>query len=85
LPFFYCSIGVPVDKFLVDLFYSSPKMIMNTCWTQVPTILNVFIFGLKKLQWLADLDSAFSLSTAMAKNPADVRLIMHCTFDHMTI
>jgi hypothetical protein len=39
--------------------------------------LNVFIFGLKKLQWLADLDCAFSLSTGMAENPADVRLIMH--------
>ncbi|KAJ6929013.1 hypothetical protein NC652_013010 [Populus alba x Populus x berolinensis] len=70
-------IGVPVDKFLVNLFYSSAKMIKNTCWAQVPTILNAFIFGLKKLQWLADLDNAFSLSTGTAKNPADVRLIMH--------
>ncbi|KAL3591367.1 hypothetical protein D5086_010007 [Populus alba] len=70
-------IGVPVDKFLVNLFYSSAKMIKNTCWAQVPTILNAFIFGLKKLQWLADLDYAFSLSTGTAKNPADVRLIMH--------
>ncbi|KAJ6918464.1 hypothetical protein NC651_012648 [Populus alba x Populus x berolinensis] len=71
------NIGVPVNKFLVNLFYSSAKMIKNTCWAQVPIILNVFIFGLKKLQWLADLDYAFSLSTGTAKNPADVRLIMH--------